>query len=121
MAHLQITAVTLQGEPRVEHIAYVHGAFGVKAREQAVAEIWLGTNTFFTVGPFAFQETEVEAVGPLNMLASMTLLGGGQGYLRTRPNGTTSDNLLSLPRVPAPPNSLLAMALAGGMQRHMSR
>jgi len=107
MAHLQITAVTLRGEPRLEHITHIHGTFGTKTREQGVYEIERGINSYFTLGAFMYAETPIEVVKP-NLLAVMALLGTtGHAYLRSKPNLTATDNLLSLPRRPASLHNLL--------------
>lgn len=108
MAHLQITAVTLQGEPRLEHITHIHGAFGTRTRDEGVDDIERGTNSFFTRGAFMYSETPIEVVHPLRGLLGL----GGGAYLRSMPNWTTTDNLLNLPRVPLPHNVLLGNALA---------
>jgi hypothetical protein len=102
MGHFQITAVTVQGEPRLEHITYVHGGFGAKTRDQAVAEVLAGTNSYYTVNPFGLTETPVEVAHPLHTFLAQALEPNGGAFLRSQPNWTTVDNLLSLPRVPAP-------------------
>ena len=87
----------------------MHVAFGVKTRELAVAEANQGINAFYTREPFCFADTPVEVVEPNNLLS----LWGGRAYLRSKPNGTVIDNLLSLPRVGAPEqNALMAMGRA---------
>jgi hypothetical protein len=76
---------------QVEHITHV-GGFGSSAWkltvEDVIARIESGTEGFFVrVGEY---ETDVEVVSP----------PGRRKYIKTRPDATKKDNLLSLPECP---------------------
>lgn len=59
-------------------------------REQVVASIDAGTNTFFVRDPYKGKRSDVGVVRP----------AGRNPYLRTHADGDWNDNLLSLPNCP---------------------
>lgn len=95
--------VTLAGEPKPQHITHVHGTFGVNTRDLAVEEAERGINVFRAREPFCYADTPVEVMQPNNLLPLLR----GRAYLRSKSNGTTTDDLLRLPQIAAPGKSLL--------------
>jgi uncharacterized protein DUF3892 len=88
MASLQVTCVTTRDPARPEGITHLGGAGWRKTREQVVAEIDAGVNDFYTLA--GGSRAVVVVVRPTGMAA----------YVRTTPDRTGRDNLLSLPPCP---------------------
>lgn len=94
-----------------EHITHYWGAFGWKEKQAAVEEVWNNTNQFHVAS--GIRRAECEAIPPTrNMLANL-LYPSHKPYLRTRPDNSLQNNLLSLPRLPAPGAGL--RGLSGGI------
>ena len=94
MANLQIDAIRMSaGGSRHEHITHVFGpAFGMKARFDAVSDIFYNRNSYFTHGNLLGGQTPVGRVAANQAVLSQA------DYLRTHANGQWTDNLLALPR-----------------------
>ena len=94
MANLQIDAIRMSaGGSRHEHITHVFGpAFGMKARFDAVSNIFYNRNSHFTQGNLLGGQTPVGRVAANQAVLSQA------DYLRTHANGQWTDNLLALPR-----------------------
>jgi Protein of unknown function (DUF3892) len=87
MAAVQLTCVTKpQPDSPHEHITHVGTSHQTWLREQVVAWIDGGTDTFYTI--VAGKRGEVGVVRE----------AGKAPYLRTRADGAWNDNLLALPR-----------------------
>jgi hypothetical protein len=93
MADVQVTCIT-KPHPLSshEHITDVgNPAANWKwTREQVIASIDAGTNTFFVIDPFNGKRSNVGVVRPV----------GRAPYLRTHADGDWNDNLLSLNQCP---------------------
>lgn len=94
MANLQIDAIRVSaGGSRHEHITHVFGpAFGMKARFDAVSDIFYNRNSYFTQSNLLGGQT------PVGRVASNQAVLSQADYLRTHANGQWTDNLLALPR-----------------------
>ena len=94
MANLQIDAIRMSVDGnRHEHITHVLGpAFGVKARFDAVSDIFYNRNTDYTQGTLLGGPTPVGRVAANQVVLSQA------DDLRTYGNGQWTDNLLALPR-----------------------
>jgi len=106
--HHAITEISIAAPGSHEqHITHYWGDFGWKEKQRAVEEWWDGISRFYVgSGPW---QVECEAVpATRNALALLTV----RPFLRTRPDGLLQNNLLSLPRRPAPATSLYGMANA---------
>lgn len=91
MADAQITCITKPNrESPYEHITHVGGSGWKWPREQVIASIDAGTNTFHVVDAHGHR-SEVGVVDPGN---------GRARYLRTHANNHWNDNLLALPSCP---------------------
>jgi len=91
MADAQVTCIT-KPHPQSphEHITHLGGPSWKWTREQVIASIDQGTNTFFVL----------DANGKR---ADVCVVDPGQGrprYVKTRADGYWSDNLLALPQCP---------------------
>ena len=106
--HHAITEISIAAPGTHEqHITHYWGAFGWKEKQQAVEEVWDGASRFYVAS--GLRQAECEAVpATRNASALLTL----RPFLRTRPDGLLQNNLLSLPRRPAPGTSLYGMANA---------
>jgi len=93
MADAQVTCIT-KAHPQSphEHITHLgNPAAGWKwTREQVIASIDAGTNTFFVIDPNTRKRSEVGVVRPAGRIP----------YLRTHADGDWNDNLLSLSQCP---------------------
>ena len=88
MADCQVTCITKPDRfsPH-EHITHLGNCPAWKwTREQVIASIDAGTNTFFVVDPVTGRRSEVGVMRP----------NGRAAYLRTHADGDWNDNLLSL-------------------------
>jgi hypothetical protein len=91
MADARVTCITkLDRESRYEHITHLGGPTWKWTREQVIASIDAGTNTFHVVDAHGHR-SEVGVVDPGN---------GRARYVRTHANGHWNDNLLALPSCP---------------------
>jgi hypothetical protein len=93
MADVQVTCIDKpHPQSAHEHITHLgNPAAGWKwTREQVMASIEGGTNTFFVLDPNNGKRSDVGVVRPT----------GGTPYLRTYADGDWSNNLLSLNRCP---------------------
>lgn len=87
MATRQITCINTDGnDPTPGHITYIGGAWGKTLRMNAVSELRSGINAYYTEDRFGNRAT-VYAVQQSN----------GLWYLTTSRDGSTANNLLSLP------------------------
>ena len=108
----EITAISIAYPGTHEqHITHVWGTFGWKEKQTAVWEVWKHESNFFVSA--GYRRVEVEAVPPVPTPAAL-LYPTHEPYLRTRPDGLLQNNLLSLPRVPAPTVNRLADMLRAG-------
>lgn len=88
MADAQVTCITKPDrENRHEHITRLGGATWNWAREDVIASIDAGTNTFHVIDAQGHR-SEVGVVDPGN---------GRARYVRTHADGYWNDNLLALP------------------------
>ena len=89
MADVRVTCIT-KPHPQSphEHITHVGNPQAGRKwpREQVIASIDAGTNTFFVIDPNNGKRSEVGVVRP----------AGRAPYLRTHADGDWNDNLLSL-------------------------
>jgi len=89
MADAQVTCITkpTPSSPH-EHITHLgNPAAGWKwTREQVIASIDAGTNTFYVIDPYTKKRADVGVVRP----------SGRNPYVRTYADGDWNDNLLSL-------------------------
>ena len=89
MADVRVTCIT-KPHPNSPHEHITHlgnpAASWKWAREQVIASIDAGTNTFFVIDPQTGKRADVVVVRP----------AGGAPYLRTHADGYWNDNLLSL-------------------------
>lgn len=87
MASRQITCINTDGnDPTPGHITYVGGSWGRTPRMSAVTEIRSGIHSYYTVDRYGNRAT-VYAVQQSN----------GNWYVTTSRDGSTDNNLLSLP------------------------
>jgi Protein of unknown function (DUF3892) len=90
MADVQVTCINKPNRNSShEHITHLGGATWKWTREQVIASIDAGTNTFFVQA--GSRRSDVGVVDP------------GQGrarYVRTHADGVWNDNLLALPECP---------------------
>jgi len=93
MANVQVTCIT-KAHPQSahEHITHIgNPAANWKwTREEVIASIDAGTNTFFVLDPVTGKRSTVGVVRQ----------AGRSTYLRTYADGQWNDNLLSLPQCP---------------------
>lgn len=88
MATRRVTCVNTDGnDPTPGHITHIGGDWGKTQRMDAVWEIRLGTQSYFTTDARGNQAT----VYPVQQ-------SDGDWYLTTSKDGSTANNLLSLPR-----------------------
>ncbi len=91
MADCQVTCI-VKPHPlsKHEHISHIGNCkAGWKwTREQVIASIDAGTNTFYVRDPYSGKRSEVGIVRPV----------GKAPYLRTYADGDWNDNLLALPQ-----------------------
>lgn len=94
MTNLQIDAIRMSADgSRHEHITHVFGpAFGMKARFDAVSDIFYNRSSYYVQGSLLGGQTPVGRVA-----ASQAVLSQAD-HLRTHANGQWTDNLLALPR-----------------------
>jgi len=93
MADCQITCITkLHPQSAHEHITHVgNPTAGWKwPREQVIASIDAGTNTFYVLAPQSGKRADVGVVRP----------NGRPAYLQTYADGDWNNNLLSLNQCP---------------------
>jgi hypothetical protein len=88
VTHVRLSNAFFLGKPEFEHIVALKGPGWEKAREDVVADVIGGTPYYVDndAGPRAY----LEAMLPKTML--------GSPYVRTKPDCTQANNLLSLPR-----------------------
>jgi Protein of unknown function (DUF3892) len=94
MADVQVTCITKpHPQSSHEHITHLgNPALNWKwTREQVIASIDAGTNTFFVLDPRSGKRAEVGVVRPS---------GGRAPYLQTYADGDWNNNLLSLNQCP---------------------
>ena len=80
----QITCILTTSREHHEHITRVGGSWGTTSREDCANDIRSGRETYFTMG--GGMRAQVEAYQLK-----------GSWYIRTTPDATRKDNLLSLP------------------------
>jgi hypothetical protein len=80
----QILCILTISRTHHEHITQVGGAWGTISREECARQIHSGQETYYVVG--GRYRADVEAYQR-----------GGIWYIKTQPDATTKDNLLSLP------------------------
>lgn len=89
MADVQVTCIT-KPDPSSPHEHITHlgnpGAGWKWTREQVIASIDAGTNTFYVIDRYTKKRAEVGVVRP----------SGRNPYVRTYADGDWNDNLLSL-------------------------
>ena len=93
MTNVQITCITKPNpQSSHEHITHVgNPAAGWKwTREQVIASIDAGSNTFFVIDPLTGKRSNVGVVRP----------SGRAAYLQTHADGVWNNNLLSLRQCP---------------------
>jgi Protein of unknown function (DUF3892) len=93
MADVQVTCIDRPHlQSAHEHITHIgNPAAGWKwPREQVIASIECGTNTFYVVDPYTGKRADMGVVRP----------AGRPAYLRTYADGDWNDNLLSLDQGP---------------------
>ena len=96
MADVQVTCITKpHPQSSHEHITHVGnpnspGGGWKWTREDVIASIDAGTNTFFVLDPRNGKRSDVGVVRP----------AGKSAYLRTHADGDWNDNLLSLSQCP---------------------
>lgn len=92
MADVQVTCITKPHPQSLhEHITHLGNLpTWVWTREQVIASIDAGTNTFFVRDPYTSKRSEVAVVRP----------AGRAPYLRTHADGVWNDNLLALNQCP---------------------
>jgi hypothetical protein len=93
MADARVTCITKPNpQSPHEHITHLgNPAAGSKwTREQVIASIKAGENTFFVIDPLTNKRSEVGVVRPAS----------GAPYLRTHADGVWNNNLLSLDQCP---------------------
>jgi hypothetical protein len=89
MADARVSCITKpQPHSPVEHITHLGGSNWKWTREQVIASIEAGTNTFFVIDSRTGQRANVRVVRPSTRAP----------YVRTSPDGDLYDNLLSLPQ-----------------------
>jgi hypothetical protein len=93
MADVQVTCITkphpLSPHEHITHLG--NPVVGWKwSREEVIASIDAGTNTFFVKDPYTGKRSEVAVVRPTSR----------EAYLRTHADGDWNDNLLSLNQCP---------------------
>lgn len=85
MADVRVTCIILSGsERRLEHITHLGGNGWCWTREQVIQSIETGTNTFYVMDSSGRR-------------ANLIVVNTQPKYVRTTPDGTVTDNLLSLP------------------------
>ena len=91
MADARVTCITKpQPLSTVEHITHLGGSNWKWSRDQVIASIEAGSNTFYVIDLRNNRRANVRVVRPLGRLP----------YVRTSPDGDFYDNLLSLPQCP---------------------
>ena len=89
MADIRVTCINKpdRNSPH-EHITHLGnpGAGWKWTREQVIASIDAGTNTFYVIDPYTNKRSDVGVVRP----------AGRAAYVRTHADGDWNDNLLSL-------------------------
>ena len=90
MADCRITCIVkAQPQSAHEHITHVGNCPSWKwSREQVIASIDTGTNTFYVIDPRTGRRSDVGVIRPVARAP----------YLRTYADGDWNDNLLSLPQ-----------------------
>ncbi len=90
---IRIYKVRLSSDGQHEaHITHLQSDRGIETREQVVENIDKYHYVYYVVRP--------EGKGNIGVETAYygTILGGGHEYVKPKPDNTTTDNLLSLPR-----------------------
>lgn len=101
MSDVRILAVSFESGDHLQHITYVWTAGGATPRQRAVEDLWRGRCRYYVVTPNGRVDVApVPARGP-SVVAS--LFGHRVSGLLSSPRGPAApDSLLTLPRLPSP-------------------